>query len=258
MYRLEAVYLSGQLREYFEMIPQFAAEVQGRGDLHAEVNVHLRQFQLRCFAEDDLDRAEDELNNARARLGNHKLLVTRNSFLFRQIEFALYAGQPERAWALLPALRRVSIPLRLFGFQFSSTICFEKDAYAALAMAAAAVERHQPADRFLRRAERDARHIDAWRAPFGRPIADLIRGTVALHRDRKKAERHLAAAEEGFITNHMALHAAVARWRRGAAVDGPAGERLIEAAKGWMLEQGVRNPRRMNGLIAPAPGHDLT
>ncbi len=252
VYRLEAVYCAGQLREYFQMIPEFAAEVQERGDLHAEVNVHLRQCHMRCFVEDDLERAEEELNKARARLGHHKLLVTRNNFVFRQIEFALYAGQPERAWALMPVLSRVLVPMRLFGFEFSTTICFEKDAYAALAMAASAIERHQPADKFLRRAERDARHIDAWRAPFGRPIAELIRGVVALQRGSNTAARHFEAAEDGFKANDMALHAVVAKWRLGRAAGGHGGARLIEEARSWMVEQGVRNPERLNGMIAPA------
>jgi hypothetical protein len=251
VYRLEAVYCSGQLREYFQMIPEFAAEVQGRGDLHAEVNVHLRQFHMKCFVEDDLERAEEELSKARTHLGNHKLLVTRNNLVFRQIEFALYSGQPERAWALMPVLSRVLLPMRLFGFDFSTTICFEKDAYAALAMAAAAIERQQRPDTFLRRAERDARHIDAWRAPFGRPIAELIRGVVAMQRGATTAVRHLEAAEQGFTSNDMALHATVAKWRRGRATGGEAGERLSKEARDWMIDQGVRNPERLSAMIAP-------
>jgi serine/threonine protein kinase/tetratricopeptide (TPR) repeat protein len=252
VYRLEAVFCAGQLREYFNMVPEFVAECHGCGDLHAEVNAYLRQSHLKCFVDDDVRAAWDELNKARDLMGDHKLLLTKNYYLFRRVEIALYEGDYARAWSLMRSERRSLLAMRVFGFQALATMGFERRAYAALGMAAAAITAGQDPRRFLAVAEKDARSVEAWRLPFGRPIAELIRGTVALQRgDRQRADQHLGAAEEGFTAQDMALHAAVARWRRGAALGGEAGERAIEAARAWMADQGVRNPKRMSQIIAP-------
>lgn len=253
VYRLEAVFSAGRLRDYFAMIPEFAAECQGRGDLLAEANLHLRQFHLRCFADDDIQGAAEELHKAGQLLGNHKLMLARNYFVFRSVEHALYAGDASRAWAVISSYRRTLLAMRLFGFQAQTTIGLERRAYAALAMAAAKRAVGESPRAFLARAARDARHIDATRAPFGRPIAQLVRGTVALqHGDRAAAQRLFAAARAGFIEHDMALHAAVARWREGMAVGGEAGRHLIDEAAAWMTGQGVRNPQRLCRLFAPA------
>ena len=49
----------------------------------------------------------------------------------------------------------------------------------------------------------------------------------------------------------MALHAAVASRRRGEIAGGSEGRALVEAADAWMQGQGVRNPGRMAGMLAP-------
>src|SRR5262249_1832631 len=49
----------------------------------------------------------------------------------------------------------------------------------------------------------------------------------------------------------MALHAAVARRRRGQLLGGSDGRALVESADAWMQTKGIRNPARTAALLAP-------
>jgi hypothetical protein len=49
----------------------------------------------------------------------------------------------------------------------------------------------------------------------------------------------------------MALHAAVARRRRGELVGGTEGAALVEAANAWMHAQGIVRPDGIVGMLAP-------
>jgi hypothetical protein len=49
----------------------------------------------------------------------------------------------------------------------------------------------------------------------------------------------------------MGLHEVVARRARGLVVGGGEGRALVEAADGWLAEQGVKVPARFAAMIAP-------
>jgi hypothetical protein len=82
----------------------------------------------------------------------------------------------------------------------------------------------------------------------------LLRAGIALARgDRGRATEQYAAAEGAFVAVDMTLHAAAARRRRGEALGPDKGERLIGSADAAFLAQGVRDPRRIVAMLAPAP-----
>jgi hypothetical protein len=106
--------------------------------------------------------------------------------------------------------------------------------------------------RLLRSAGRDARRIERRGMAWASPLARLIRaGMASLGGEKAEALALLAAAEDGFIAADMAGHAAAARRRRGELLGGDSGRELVEAADGWMREQGVKNPARFAIMAAP-------
>jgi eukaryotic-like serine/threonine-protein kinase len=250
IYRVESLYQAGALKEYFRSIPEYLAICKGRGDILGEGNLHLRNAHCKCFAEDDLAGARQELQRAEASWRGQKLQLAQANYLFREIELALYEGQPPLAWELVTTRWHVLAPLRLFGFQGITTQSLERRAYCALAMAANSA--HHAQDRYLRAAERDARELIRWKAPWGAAVADLVRAGIAAHRGQAElAISRLDAAERKFRDVGMALHLAITRWRQGLLIGGDAGNTLVQESKDWMSGQGVRNPDRLNAVIAP-------
>jgi hypothetical protein len=254
VYKLEALYFAGGLKEYFHVIPGYLAECQGRGDIFAEASLRLRNCHRRCFAEDDVEGAAKELQAAAAAWGNETHYLARGNHLYRQVELAQYAGDFERAWKLLTDQWHILDPLRLFRFELMYTMALEHRAYGALGMAHVARDRGESPDQFLRSAQRDARDMERWKTSWGPFAAHLVRAGVAAHRgDRARAIEHLQSAEAGFTRDGMALHRTICRWRRGSLIGGDAGRALVQESREWMLEQGVKNPERMNNVHAPGP-----
>jgi len=119
---------------------------------------------------------------------------------------------------------------------------------------AAAVQATDPAERdaLLRRAEGHAGTIMRERTHWGDPLALLLRASAAATRgENDRATALLGSAEAGFVTAEMALHAAVARRRRGELMGGDAGRGLVATADAWMASQGIRSPERMTAMLAP-------
>jgi eukaryotic-like serine/threonine-protein kinase len=252
VYKLEALYLAGELKEYFRAIPGCLAECQGRGDIFAEASMRLRSSHRQCFAEDDVEGAARELDAAVAAWGNETHLLSRGNHLYRQVELAQYSGDFERGWQLLTENWQILEPLRLFKFELMMSMAFERRAYCAMGMAAVAMERGQSAEPYLGSAERDARNLERWNTSWGPFAAHLVRAGVAAHRgDRAQALERLTIAEAAFAREGMALHRTVSRWRRGSLLSGDAGRALVQESREWMLAQGVKNPDRLNRVYAP-------
>jgi hypothetical protein len=96
--------------------------------------------------------------------------------------------------------------------------------------------------------------MERWKTSWGPFAAHLVRAGVAAHRgDRARAIEHLQSAEAGFTRDGMALHRTICRWRRGSLIGGDTGRALVQESREWMLEQGVKDPDRMNNVHAPGP-----
>jgi serine/threonine protein kinase len=252
VYKLEALFFAGQLKEYFRAIPAYLAECQGRGDIFAEASMRLRSSHRRCFVDDDVEGAARDLDAAAAAWGAETHYLSRGNHLYRQVELAQYSGEFDRAWQLITERWHLLEPLRLFRFELMMTMAFERRAYCAMAMAATAAQRNESAEPFLKAAERDARNLERWNTSWGPFAAHLVRAGVAAHRgERARAIERLTIAETAFTREGMALHRIVTRWRRGSLIGGDAGRALVQESRDWLIEQGVKNPDRLSRVYAP-------
>jgi hypothetical protein len=104
----------------------------------------------------------------------------------------------------------------------------------------------------LRGAEGHARTILREKTRWGDALALLLRaGAAATRGETERALSLLEPAETGLAAADMALHAAVARRRRGELLGGDTGRGLVAAADAWMASQAIRNPERMTAMLAP-------
>jgi len=100
--------------------------------------------------------------------------------------------------------------------------------------------------------EGHARTILREKTRWGDALALLLRaGAAATRGETERALSLLEAAETGLAAADMALHAAVARRRRGELLGGDSGRALVAAADAWMASQAIRNPERMTAMLAP-------
>jgi len=101
-------------------------------------------------------------------------------------------------------------------------------------------------------ARKDARRIEREKMPWGDALARLVRaGVESVGGDRQAALTLLDAAESDLLGADMALHATVARRRKGELLGGETGRSLVAAADDWMTGEGIQNPERMAAMLAP-------
>jgi hypothetical protein len=166
-------------------------------------------------------------------------------------EIALYRGEPPAASAPVPK------PWRAFARALDRFVQVGYirglDTRARLRLGTAAhVEDARERHALVDGVERHARAILRERTRWGDPLAWILRaGAAATAGDAERALRSLEAAEAGFTTAEMALHAAAARRRRGELVGGDVGRDLVASVDAWMAGQNVRNPERMTAMLAP-------
>jgi hypothetical protein len=104
----------------------------------------------------------------------------------------------------------------------------------------------------LRGAEEHARTILREKTLWGGALALVLRaGAAATRGETERALSLIEPAEAGLAGADMALHASVARRRRGELLGGDTGRSLVASADAWMSGQGIRNPKRMAAMLAP-------
>jgi hypothetical protein len=102
------------------------------------------------------------------------------------------------------------------------------------------------------RAKRHGAAIVRTGAAWAYPLAELVLASAAnLEGDGASAAEILVRSASGFAVVGMGLHEVVARRARGLVVGGGEGRALVEAADGWLAEQGVKVPARFAAMIAP-------
>jgi eukaryotic-like serine/threonine-protein kinase len=98
----------------------------------------------------------------------------------------------------------------------------------------------------------DVAKLDREGARWASALAWLLRSGIATVEGRRDdALAHARSAEAAFRELSMLLHASVALRRQGELTGGAAGERQVAQADAWMTSQGIRNPARMTGMLAP-------
>jgi hypothetical protein len=238
----------GELRAVSERVSSLLKEARVRGDLLAATYFGTDILYMARLAADRAVEAQDGVLGAlRDWLGFDQV----RQWAFRQGQIAL-CGDVAAARSLVreqwPALEG-SLFLQI---QLVRVVSFDFRARAALAEAWRAGAEGK-AER-LAWAERDASAIAAERMPWAHPLAEaLLAGVAAARGEREDALVRFEAAERGFRAAEMGLHAAACRRQRGTLRGSAAGVALVDEAEAWMAAQGIRNPERMAGMLAPGP-----
>jgi tetratricopeptide (TPR) repeat protein len=252
LFGLASMFFLGEVGALSERLRSLLDEAEGRGS-------RLRATFLRTgfcshvawLAADDPDGARHELEGGLAGWRRRRFDYLHLWVRAARTDIALYSGEP----LVVPesvgtAWRAAARTLDRF---VQSGFIRGLDTRARRRLAAAA----QTADPLARAAlvagaERHARAVLRQRTRWGDPLAHLLRAGVAATRGRgKDAVGLLESAEAGLAAADMALHAAVARRRRGELLAGDTGYALVETADAWMRGQGIRNPARMASMLAP-------
>jgi serine/threonine protein kinase len=242
-YALLVLFFLGELKQLGEALPGLLKEAQDRGDLYAVTSMRTRLSYLVRLANDEPARAREELREAIAIWPADVFRLQHWYEMIGQVESLLYAGEGPSAWGVVrerwPLLER-SFILRAQSIRIQSLSFRARAAIAADDPEAAAL------------AEKDAGRIERERMPWGNALAKLLRAGVASVREEKtEAIAYLEAAERDLVAADMALHATVARRRRGQLAGGTDGAALVAAANEWMAAQSIRNPERMAAMLAP-------
>jgi eukaryotic-like serine/threonine-protein kinase len=243
--------LDGRLRELCDRFDRYTADADRTGDRYLAANLRTYQSIVWMIC-DDCARASKDIEGILDAWPSDVYHVQHFFHLYARCEHALYAGQPEVAFAAIAAdaakVRRSAL-LKIRGIRVEYSWIRGR---AAVAMAESLPEdqrrpilRHARACvRFLRKGEHQTGV--AMGAAIDAGIRWLTPGT-----DRAAA---LAALDRAVATAEAAgallLAEAGRRWL-GEHTEGRLGQELCARSNGWMAEQGVRNPACLAYLVVP-------
>lgn len=257
-FRVLSLLYRGRWRSLLAEAAELSEQARARGDRYLDVHLALWAGSLKELAADDPRAAVAVADEAIGRWSHQGFHYQHFGHLMAVAQAALYAGDGERAWALVdlrwPELTR-SLVQRMPMVYVQSL-----DLRARCALAAARPRRGlRPAPgmrrRWLARADADARRLARTGDGWALGLAAMIHAGVAWQRGApQRAIEHLRAAEEQFRASGMALNAAVARYRRGELTGGDEGRRSTAAAAAAMAREGVRRPDRLAAMLAPGYG----
>jgi serine/threonine protein kinase len=247
-YSLLVLFYLGHVRKLAESLPAFLKEAEDRGDRYALISVRTRLSHLVHLANDEPEKAREQLSEAIALWPAEGFLLQHWYEMMGQVECLLYSGDGPGALRLTldrwPALQR-SFYLRTQSILIHSLFLRGRAAVAAGGATGADL-------RCLALADRDARRIRRANMAWGNALADLLQaGAASVRGERAAALQRLESSEREFEGADMALHATIARRRRGEILARTEGTALFAASDAWMAEQGIRNPTRMAGMLAP-------
>jgi hypothetical protein len=255
VFLLECLYYKGDLREYFARLPPFLEDARARGDLYALTHLQILATRMACYSADDPRAAEEELQSAVASWSTSGYHLPHGWRAFRAVEFALYRSDGKEACDVLSAEWPLLDRSFLLRIQVMWILALDLRARAALGFAAG-LNGTDEQTRVLKSVSADAARIEKERMAWAYPLCELRRAAVAaLRGDREHVVAPLLAAEQGFERAGMKLFATIARRRRGEVVGGSEGRELLDETACWLTSQGVKEPERLSGVIAPGKWH---
>jgi tetratricopeptide (TPR) repeat protein len=251
-YHLVALFYLGEINEVVHRLPGFLREARERDDLTAATNLRTRIAYIIHLAADQPEAARQEVRQGMTTWSQTAFQAQHSWEMYVVGEIHLYCGRGVEAWRWIndhwPRLKR-SLLLRIQAVRIESQYLLGRSALAA------AIDPQWSAAecrRVIRCAARCARRLRREGARWAAPLAALLDAGVSTARDDvARAVRDLERAEQGFGEVHMALHAAIARRRRGELLGGAEGAALVEAANGWMRAQGIVRPDGIVDMLAP-------
>ena len=217
-----------------------------RGDLYQATALRTTFGELAWLVADDIEEARRQVELAAQTWSQSSFQLQHYWALRANGYIDLYTGEGALAWERLsenwPALRR-SLLLRV---QVIRVQMVQLRANAAIAAALDSGER----ERLLRSARRDARAIARERMPWSRPLAMLLRASLAVADDDPAAAvDELAAAEPLLEAQDMQMYAAAARVCRGHLLGGTDGASVRQRGRQAMERAGVQSVERMTRML---------
>jgi hypothetical protein len=246
-YSLGAMVHLGDLKEIARRIPTLLEEATQRGDRYAMTQLRTGVLSIAWLARGDAALARREADDAITHWSSQGTHLPHFLDVLAQAQIDLYEGRPRAAYARVCDKWEALAKAFLLRVQFIRIKMIELRGRAALAVGAAS-----DSEAHLREAERAAGEIDAEQTTWAAPLAKVLRaGVAAVRGDAREAAALLMTAEREFMGQRMALHVAVARFRR-ASIAAPDEAKLIHAAATtWMQEQSIVDFERMAQTIAP-------
>jgi len=253
LFALRSLHHLGEFEELDSRVPRAIRDSRDRGDLFGETSLRATVLPISLLARDKADEATRVARESLDRWASHGFQMQHYYQLYSHCTADLYAGRAglvaeriDHSWTELSR----SMLLRV---QFVRLSLFDVRARARLAAAYASGSEAERA-RLLDAAEKNGRRIAREKMAWSNPLAEIVAACAAATRgDLERAEAGFAAAAEASDAADMALHAAVARRRRGHLLGGEEGRALVVAADDWMRAQKVANPERFADLLAPMP-----
>lgn len=234
----------GEIRDQERLLPLYMAEAESRGDIYA-----IMSFATNLRLSDDDSARERRKTLALLQDSEHGSYLPRHTLFFNLATLDLYEGDGIAAWERLRHVWgwiKASMNLRV---ETARIVYHELRGRAAIA----ALVQYRSRRRQLRRAAlRDIRALACEPADWAHGYAHLLRGgLLAVYGEPAAAMDAYAAAEEVLERCDMQLARCAARDRRGALLGGAEGHALRADAHRVLAEQGIVNPERMLGLVAP-------
>jgi tetratricopeptide (TPR) repeat protein len=253
-FAIAALFFLGRLRRLGEFAAPLLTAAEGTGNLYATLCFRTGYSTVAWLARDRVDEARRQLDRAREELketGGAPLLEC--NVVIGATFLDLYTGDAERAlarvrasWPMLRASRLLDISV--LRVQVTHLLA------GALAQAATNTDDREsgPRRREVRQWARRMRTSPIQRA---RPLADLLEAGIDRHEgDIHAAERRLRRSIAAFDSLGMRLFAAAARARLGELTPGEAGEDLTRRGYAEVRSEGVVDPHRIVGILAPGFG----
>ncbi|MSP61409.1 MAG: serine/threonine-protein kinase PknK [Myxococcales bacterium] len=253
LYALHDLTYLGRLGDLARLYPIRLREAHERGNVYATTSLRAALPNIAWLVIDDPARARAELEEGMRAWSRQGFHLEHYWHLRSGGQIDLYAGTPKESHARISERWKALDRSLLLRIQVVRIEALDIRARSALAVAVTASEPERR--RLLALAERDAKRIAREKLRWADPLADLLRAGIAAARGEKDpAASLLARAERGFEIADMALHATVARRRRGALLAGDEGRHLVATADAWMATQKVVRPDRITAMLAPGFG----
>lgn len=237
----------GELRRVRELLPEFMADAQRRGDLTLARVIQAGDASLAVLAGGDADGVIASAERLRALPTSNEEASLPYHYALATWRANLYRGDVAEAWRRIDEAWE---PLRVSGMLsfeiFAVRLGALRAATAVLVAAQGGTAGFSPA-RLIRLATAQARRIGRSRLAFAAPWAAVLRAGLA-NATGNTGERNarLGAARAGFAAARMPLHMHACTVLGGAA---GADERC--AADAFMAMQGVREPKRFAAALIP-------
>jgi serine/threonine protein kinase len=252
LFELIALFSLGRIRELAQIGAACARDAERRGNVFGQVVAQSHLSNAGWLVDGDVEEAARQADLAVRRWsqwspgGVQQLDVLD---LLARGNIAVYSGRP--AWHELgpkcAAIAR-SVPFRI---ELNRILTLDVGARVALSEAVLhATEAERP--RLLKEARRAARRLQREAVPWVRPLGILIAAQLhAIAGKTDAAVTALAEAAERFDAAGMAMHAAIARIRRGQLVGGDEGAQLRAAGTAWMARERIAEPERWLAMLSP-------